>query len=304
MEAGIIINPYAGTLRSGDIERCIRLARTALDKCALDGEVVRTTGIGTARELARSMVASGASTLVAWGGDGTVNEVAAEVAFRSVVLGIVPGGSGNGLARELRLERRPETALLTALQGVERVLDVGEIGGKLFVNVAGLGFDAHLAEMFNTSSHRGRTAYFMMTLRALLAYRPSAYTVRAEGETFHDTALLVSIANGRQYGSGARIAPLARVDDGLLDVVFVGARSPWSVLSQAWRLFNGTVYRLKGVRTLSVQRAELAAPRPLTFHVDGEVFTGGTCLKVRVHPHALRVRVAKHTGLHFRRLCC
>ena len=293
MDAGIIINPHAGAHRRLDVETRARLARAALDSCTLDGEVARTTGIGTARELARSMVAAGASTLVAWGGDGTVNEVAAEVAFRSVALGIVPGGSGNGLARELGLERRPEAALRTALQGAERVLDVGEIGGKLFVNVAGLGFDAHLAEMFNTSARRGRAAYFIMTLRALLAYRPSAYTVRAAGETLHEVALLVSIANGRQYGSGARIAPLARPDDGLLEVVLVGARSPWSALWQARRLFNGTVSRLRGVRTLSVQRAELAAPHPLTFHVDGEVFTGGTCLQVRVHPHALRVRVPK-----------
>ena len=112
--------------------------------------------------------------------------------------------------------------------------------------------------------------------------------LRAAGETLHEVALLVSIANGRQYGSGAQIAPLARPDDGLLEVVLVGARSPWSALWQARRLFDGTVSRIRGVRTLSVQRAELAAPYPLTFHVDGEVFTGGTCLQVRVHPHALR----------------
>ena len=149
------------------------------------------------------MAAAGAANLVCWGGDGTVNEVASEAARHGLSLGIVPSGSGNGLARELGLERRPEAGLRTALRGPERVLDAGEIDGRFFANVAGVGFDAHLAHLAERFSSRGPWAYFAAGIPELLAYRPAAYRIRAGTETFRTHALLVTIANGRQYGNGA-----------------------------------------------------------------------------------------------------
>ena len=293
MRAGIVINPHAGRRRHGDglRQHRARLARAALAACGIEGEVAFTERRGEGRTLARSMIAWGAASLICWGGDGTVNEVASEAAHHGLPLGIVPSGSGNGLARELGLDRQPEAALRTALRGAVRALDVGEIDGRFFANVAGVGFDAHLAHLAARFARRGAWAYFAAGVPELLTYRPSTYRIRAGGEAFETEAILVTIANGRQYGNGAIIAPRARPDDGRLELVCVAARSTAGLVWQARRLFTGTVDRAGGVRTLSIVDAEMSGREPLAFHVDGEACSGGTSLRVRVRPGALRVRV-------------
>lgn len=292
MDAGIIINPVAGLHRRRTAAGAVlHQAEAALRECSRDGAVRFTEQRGSARAIARSMIARGAKTLVAWGGDGTINEVASEVTSAGATLGVVPGGSGNGFARGLGLERRAGAALRTALTGPVRRIDTGEIDGRFFVNVAGIGFDAHLAGTFNRLTRRGAPAYFRAGVRELRCYRAETYTVRTAHETFTMPAFLLAVANCREYGSGAVIAPRARPDDGLLDLVCVPARSlPW-LLVQSFRLFAGTVDRLPGVRCISGTALELSADRPLPFHVDGEVYAGGPCLRVRVAPSSLRVRV-------------
>lgn len=298
MQAGIIVNPYAG--RGGRIaartDQRARLAREALASCGIRGEVAFTGGRGTARALARSIVEAGATSLVCWGGDGTVNEVASEAARHGLPLGIVPGGSGNGLARELGLDRQPEAALRTALRGPERILDAGEIDGRFFANVAGVGFDAHVARLAERFERRGAWSYFAAGIPELLAYRPATYRIRTGEDTFRADALLVTIANGRQYGNGAVIAPRARPDDGRLDLVCVPALPTAVLFWQARRLFTGTVDRVRGVRTVPMGDAEVSGSEPLAFHVDGEACTGGSSLRVRVLPRALRVRVPAPDG--------
>ncbi len=291
MDAGIIINPVAGLQRRRTAAGAVLQAEAALRKCSLDGAVRCTEQRRSAREIARSMIARGAKTLVAWGGDGTINEVASEVASAGATLGVVPGGSGNGFARGLGLDLRVGAALRTALTGPVRRIDTGEVDGRFFANVAGIGFDAHLAGTFNRLARRGAAAYFRAGVRELQRYRAETYTVRSAHETFTMPAFLLAVANCREYGSGAVIAPRARPDDGLLDLVCVPARSlPW-LLVQSFRLFAGTVDRLRGIRCVSATALELSADRPLPFHVDGEVYAGGPCLRVRVAPSSLRVRV-------------
>lgn len=291
MDAGIIINPAAGARRGRAAGDAVRLARAALRECAVAGEVRLTERRGDARRLARSMIAAGARTVVAWGGDGTINEAAAEAVAAGMTLGVVPGGSGNGFARGLGLERRPEAALRTALTGSVRIIDTGRVDDRIFVNVAGIGFDAHLAEVFNGLTRRGAAAYFRAGLRELRSYRAVTCTVRTAEQTFTMPAFLVAVANGREYGSGAVIAPGARPDDGVLELTCVPARRvPW-LLRQSFRLFTGTVDRLPGMRRVSAAAIELAADRPLSYHVDGEVHAGGRCLRVRVDAGALGVRV-------------
>ena len=293
MTAGIIINPAAGPRRRPPADVAVRRAQAALRTCSVDGEVRVTEQRGNATALARSMIAGGARTIVAWGGDGTINEVAAEVAAAGATLGVVPGGSGNGFARGLGLEGRAEAALRTAISGSVRVIDTGSIDGRLFVNVAGIGFDAHMAAVFNRLSTRGAPAYFRAGVRELRSYRAATYTVRTPDETFTMPAFLVAVANCREYGNGALIAPRARPDDGVLELVCIPARRlPW-LLCQSFRLFTGTIDRLPGIRRVSATAIELAADRPLAFHVDGEVHAGGRCLHVRVDRGSLRVRVPR-----------
>ena len=291
MSAGVIINPIAGTHARLSVGARIQLARDVLDRCGIEGQVTVTERREHGRELAAALVAEGVDTLVVWGGDGSVNEVASEVAFRGPVLGIVPAGSGNGLARELHLEWDPARALETALTGRLRRIDAGELGGRLFFNVAGVGIDAHLAAAFNTLSHRGGLAYFQTAWREVARYEPRVYTVRAGELEVTEPALAIAVANTRQYGNRAIIAPLARPDDGLLELVMLPPLSPLAILWQARRLFTGSVHRVAGVRMHSVHEVEIVADGPLAFHVDGEAATGHNTLSAKVHPYALQVRV-------------
>lgn len=219
--------------------------------------------------------------------------MAQALAFRPVALGIVPAGSGNGLARELGVPRRPADALRAALSGVERVIDAGELEGRLFVHGAGIGFDAHVAARFNArpAGRRGLWPYLALGLRELLRYRAADCTVRLDDATVRRRALLAVCANARQYGGGARIAPDARPDDGLLDVVVVADQLPLRRLMEVPRLFAGTLAALPGVLVRRSRAVEVTADRPLPVHVDGESLPDVPRLTGRTLPGALRVRV-------------
>jgi diacylglycerol kinase (ATP) len=229
----------------------------------------------------------------AWGGDGTVNEVARALAGTGTALGIVPSGSGNGLARELGLPWDPVRALGVALGRRERVIDVGDVDGRLFVSVTGIGLDAQVAARFNARSggRRGLGPYVWMGAHELLRYRAREYTIRVGAETWREEALVVICANARQYGGGAVVAPAARLDDGQLDLVVVAPRPPLQALRDSLHLFRGTFDRAPGVRTARAPTVEIAGREPLLFHVDGEAVTGGTVVTVRIRPAVLRARV-------------
>ncbi len=216
-------------------------------------EITDRPGHGAA--IARQAIAERASLVCGWGGDGTLNELASVLAESSMPLGVIPGGTGNGLARELGISMQPARAMRQAVMGVDRWLDVGEIGGRLFVNVAGLGFDAHVARRFNElGRRRGFLAYIATSFTELIVYHPEAYAIALPGETIRGQALMVVVANGAQYGNGARVAPEAQPDDGRLDVVVVESRSPLLNVWRARRLFDGQLGREEGV---SFRRAEM-----------------------------------------------
>ena len=249
-------------------------------------EVFVTQGRGHARELAAAAVHRGARLVFAWGGDGTINEVASSLLHCRAALAVVPSGSGNGLARELRVSRRPEQAISEALAAPPRAIDVGEFGGRLFVSVAGVGFDAHVAGCFDRDTGaRGFTTYVRITARELLTYQACTYRVGAHARR----ALTVTIANAPQFGNGARIAPQAVMDDGLLDLVVVEARSTIETIWGVPRLFTGGINKLRGVLSERIERATIESDEPMCFHVDGEPVQGGTRLEARVLPRALKI---------------
>jgi YegS/Rv2252/BmrU family lipid kinase len=287
------VNPAAGPRGRRAGHRRVALAESVLAARGAQGSVHLTEGPGHAYELASRAVAARATLICAWGGDGTVNEIARAVAGTGTALGIVPAGSGNGLARELGLPWDPTRALGVALAHRERVIDVGDAGGRLFVNLCGVGLDAHVAARFNTrpGRRRGLWPYVSIGGREILRYRAREYRIRAGGETWTERALAVVCANARQYGGGAVVAPTARPDDGQLELVTVAARPPLVALRDALHLFRGTLDRAPGVRTTRTPTAEITGTEPILFHVDGEAVTGGTTLTVRIRPAVLRVRV-------------
>jgi YegS/Rv2252/BmrU family lipid kinase len=287
----IIINPISGGASPREARARAQLALAVVDAHGDPVEVLMTEAVGHARELAKAAVRRGARLVLAWGGDGTINEVVSALAFDDVPLGIVPAGSGNGLARELGVHSRPERAIADALQAVPRAMDLGEIDGRLFANVAGIGFDAHIASRFATATRRGFVGYAGITVRALRSYAPQHYRISIDGVETSHRAILVTIANSAQFGNNARIAPGARVDDGELDLVVVEERSRIATICQVPRLFNGTANRIRGCTIRRIRAVTIESEQPMAYHVDGEPIAGGTRLKARIHPGALMVAV-------------
>ena len=291
----IVINPISGTGgRRGVVPHRVALASALSRACGLETEVVVSERPGHARDLAWRALERGAELCVAWGGDGTINEVgSAVVQHPNAALGVIPSGSGNGLARELRIPFDTKAAFDIALGSAERMIDCGELDGRFFFNLAGLGLDARVAHEFTVRGlqRRGFRRYLEITLRELFRGEPDEHTIVADDVTLRTRPMLVALANGRQYGNGALIAPDARLDDGCLDVVVVEDRTAWRALLEMPFLFAGQAGRMPGVTTLKARRVEVTSARPALFHVDGEPHIGGVRLVARVHEHALRVRV-------------
>ena len=289
----VIINPISGTGGHPAVAReRVAIASSSLARHGIDAGIFVTDHAGHARPLVRDALATGASLVIAWGGDGTINEVASELAFRAVALGIIPSGSGNGLSRELGIPFNPAAAFDAALAGTERVIDAGELDGRLFFNVAGCGFDARVAHEFAAGGRRrGFRRYLKIATRELFTFDPHEHTVVADGHSVHTRALLVAFANGRQYGNGALIAPQARLDDGLLDVVVVAHRSLLKAIVQVPFVFAGRINSLSGVSVRRACDVAVTSTGPVMYHVDGEPFIGGESVHGRVRPRALRVRV-------------
>jgi YegS/Rv2252/BmrU family lipid kinase len=289
---GVIINPISGTGGRPEAARQrAEMAAALLDAHGCEPRVFVTERSGHARDLARLLLSQGIETVVAWGGDGTVNEVASALAFGPAALAIVPSGSGNGLARELRIPFDPPKALRVAMTGRRRRMDAGELDGRLFFNVAGIGLDARVAHRFAETGlvRRGFLRYLDITIRELLTYEPDEHTIAIDGEVFRDRTLLIAVANARQYGNGALIAPAARIDDGRLEVVVIRHRPVLKALLQVPQVFLGRIASVPGVTIRAAAEVQISSGKPVVYHVDGEPFVGSAAIVGRIRPDALAV---------------
>lgn len=298
MRACVIINPIAGPGRARTLNACRALARSSLAVHGFDADVQVTGGPDDAFRFAADAVRAGADLVVAWGGDGTVNGVGAALAGSGTPLGIIGGGSGNGLARELGLPLDAAAAFAVAATGATRAIDAGDVNGSLFFNVAGIGLDAGIAaRMALPGATRGFLGYVAATLGELRAYAPRDYTLVLSGGTADATtpidtpALFIALANSRQYGNGARIAPFARLDDGVLDIVVVKPLSFMGIVSRVPALFRGSLREDDRVLMRTASRVEITSSELMMWHVDGEPRGAATMLSVITRPGVLLVRV-------------
>jgi YegS/Rv2252/BmrU family lipid kinase len=289
---GVIVNPKSGVsgARGESGPSRLDLARRVFAGLGLSGDVVATAARGDAVRLAQAMATSGVDVVVAWGGDGTINEVAGPLIGTPVALGIVRSGSGDGLGRTLGIPEQPEAAMALAAKGTPRAIDVGYLGDRHFLNVAGIGFDAAVAKAFNAGGRRGQAGYLLRTLQTVRGYRSSRYRIRLEHEASDSTRFLVAFANGREYGGHLILAADADPSDGLLDAVLV---NDGSMLRQLWRMrrLSFGVHRpAEGIFRYRVKHATVAGDR-LVCHVDGETFETSGEVAVRVAPGALKIVV-------------
>lgn len=235
--------------------------------------------------------AEGFDVVYAVGGDGTVHETAKRVIGRKLALGILPMGSGNGFARHIGLPVDPAASLQACRGGRVVSIDTAEVNGNPFLGVMGIGFDAVVAERFASSSVRGLETYVKEGLAAFADFRAEEYAIESNGETMKRTAFVIAVANSGQYGNNARVAPLASLRDGRLDVVIVSDTSMIGAALLLARLFTGTFHRSDSVTTFQTDAVTIRRPRAGVAHLDGEPVTLGEELHVRVRPRSLNLLV-------------
>lgn len=286
----LIVNPRSGSRRLRKKKR--DFISGVVTGFAGECRVMETDGPGHATELARGAAHGGAEAVLAFGGDGTVNEVACGLVGGSCSLGIIPAGSGNGFARGLGIPLNPRRAFEMAMAARPVAIDVGSVDGEYFFNVFGLGFDAHLAARFHTrAGHvRGQLRYFTLGIGAFIDYRAPLVIVREGENAFEIRPFVLTVANGPQYGVGATVAPEARFADGLLDLVCIERLSVWRAAYELPRLFTGGAAAIAGRTHRQFREIELTVPPGTLVQFDGEVRSAiRPTLRVSVIPAALRV---------------
>lgn len=281
-----IINPIAG---GKDKQAFARLAASVLDHRLFETTYWFTEHAGHAVELADRAVGQGADAVIAVGGDGTVNEVASVLVNTQVPLGIIPVGSGNGLALFLGIPKDVEKALLAVAAFMHRRIDSGMVNGTPFFNIAGMGFDAAVSSRFAATRMRGRFGYVRMVLTAIADYKACQYTLEIDGVSCNREAFMISIANSSQYGNNAHISPQASVDDGLLDVCIIKPFSLYKLPLMVYRLFSRTADRSGYVEIIRGRNVSISTSTPGPVHVDGDVKPLSFPLSITVRPASLQV---------------
>lgn len=283
-----LINPISGTQRKQGIEK---LALEHTDKNVFDVNIAYTEYAGHATLLAKDAVERGYNVVVAVGGDGTVNEVGRALVHTDTALAIIPCGSGNGLARHLRIPRSPLKAVEIINQCVVHRLDYGTINDKPFFCTCGVGFDAFISEKFAAAGKRGPITYIENTLKSGLKYKPQTYTIENESGTESCKAFLIACANASQYGNDAYIAPFASMKDGLLDVVVMKPFNTFEAPQVTLQLFTRTLPDNSHVSTFKAQKLIIHREEEGVAHYDGDPFWTGKTIEVGIQHKALNVVV-------------
>lgn len=281
-----LVNPRSGVQRQKDIRDAIA---AKLDQSVFSFEIKETRYPRHATELSREAAAAGLYGVVAVGGDGSVNDVVAGLAGTDTALGIIPMGSGNGMARTLGIARQPAEAVAVICRNHISTIDLGYANERPFISNAGLGFDALISQAFARSKKRGFANYALLSGRHYLQYQPDHYTLSMDGKTWQEEAFFINVANGRQLGYNFQIAPQASYRDGLLDVVIVRSFPKWKGLGITLRGFRGSLHGSPYVRHLRCEHLTITAAKARLLQADGDAWPCDGAVNFRVAPATLKV---------------
>jgi diacylglycerol kinase (ATP) len=282
-----IINKYAGTGYEPQLERKI------IDSCAqhrVECSIEFTAGRGHATELARKGAGT-YSAVVAVGGDGTVNEVCRGLVSTPTPLGIIPKGSGNGLARHLNIPLKLSSSLQALLTGNTIAMDTFRLNGQLSVNVSGIGFDGHIANLFGQYKKRGLWGYTTLVLKEYLRYREFEVELQTENKTSKYKSFIIAVANSSQYGNNAFIAPQASVTDGLLQIARIKKIPLYRGLSFGYRMFMRKLQNNDLFNSSTQKNFTIRTTTPVSYHIDGEPCGLSDTFVIELMPGSLPVIV-------------
>jgi len=283
-----VINPISGGTAK---LRIPALIDKYLNKEKFNANFFLTEYPGHATEIVEEAIAKDFDVFVAAGGDGTINEVASKVLEHGKILGILPLGSGNGLARFLNIPRNLKAAILLINQFKKDKIDSAYFNNKCFFNLAGMGFDAHLSSAFSKDKKRGLAGYIKLSLKEVFTYKEESYNINIDGVDYKREAFAVTIANSSQYGNDVYIAPDASVKDGLLDVCII---KPFSILKLpvlSYVLLKGKAEASEMIEIIKGKNIKISRPKDGPVHVDGEPLKMGKEIQITVNPLSLEVIV-------------
>ena len=287
-KAVFIINLISGTSDKAAIPGLID---QYLDKTKFEYEIAVTQYAGHASEIAAKAKDDGVDVVVAIGGDGTVNEVARAIVHSSTALGIIPCGSGNGLARHLLLPLNVRKAIEVINRCEIRQLDYGIINDYPFFCTCGMGFDAFVSMKFAEAGKRGPITYVENVLREGLKYKPETYTIEDDNGTLQYKAFLISCANASQYGNNAYIAPQASMSDGLMDVIIMEPFDVFEAPQISIEMFSKTLDKNSKIKTFRTRHLHIRRDKPGVIHYDGDPVMTGADIDVELKPKGINIIV-------------
>ncbi len=251
-------------------------------------KIVDTTHVGHAKEVANTYK-NDFDVIVAVGGDGTINEVAAALVNTGIPMGIIPQGSGNGFANHLKISHSTNQALQQLAKGSPKKIDTVVLNNnQLFVNVAGVGFDGHIANLFVNSKKRGFWSYAKLVITEFIAYKEFEYSLKSNENIIRDSAFIIAFANASQYGNNFYVAPSASSNDGLLNAIFLKKPPLWFAPFIAWKMFRGKNIGNKYCNEI-IGKEFLLTHQSNSLQLDGEVVECSNTLKLKVIPNSLKV---------------
>ncbi|NOQ28231.1 MAG: YegS/Rv2252/BmrU family lipid kinase [Bacteroidales bacterium] len=282
-----IINPISGKKKKKNIPELIENAFSNKEEY----EIIYTKSPGDATQIAKKYFNKGYHKFIAVGGDGTVNEVASALVDTEAILGIIPLGSGNGLARHLKIPLNPKKALGLIKQGNHTKMDYGKINNRKFFCTTGVGFDAHIGHVFSKLEGRGFSNYVKATVSEFRKYQPKRYEISMNGTTIMRDAFLITFANASQYGNNAHIAPKANIKDGKLEISIMRSFPLITAPGIGARLFLKNIDRSIYVETYQSDNIIVKCKSPDIIHYDGEPEEMDEVLCVKIIPDGLNVFV-------------
>lgn len=286
MRVQAIINPISGVGSKRAIPKLIeKMGKENADEILISF----TEYVGHASILTQDAIRSGAECIIAVGGDGTVNEVARAMLYSNAVLGIIPKGSGNGLARELHIPMDVQRALNVIRDRHITSIDCCRANDRVFFCTCGVGFDAAVSQKFAHEKRRGSLTYIKNTIEEYLSYHPEQYELIIDGQEMREKAFLVACANASQYGNNAYIAPHANIQDGEIDITILSPFLPIDIAPLAIQLFARKIDRNSKIKTMKAKQVSIIRSKPGVMHLDGEPVMADSRIDVSVIPHALNV---------------
>ena len=281
-----VINPISGGKAKYNFPEKID---KYLDKTKFEYECVFTEYHGHGSVLAAEAIKNGADILVAVGGDGTINEVASEVDGTDKLMGIIPFGSGNGLARSLGIPVGDVQAIRRINNFHVSKIDTGNFNGKKFFNMAGVGFDAQISLRFAENIKRGLINYIKIVFSEVSNYDCQDYHLNIDGKDYEFKAFMISIANSSQYGNNAHISPFASLEDGLLDICIVKPFPLYIFPALALRMFRKNSHKSNYLEIIQGRKIIITRSHEAAVHLDGDPFSMGTILNIGVNTHSLNI---------------